>query len=58
MLHVARLSFAMGFTTVLLSAAAVAAIAALLTFGFVSAAETAPAPPRAAETSELPAMLD
>jgi nitrate/nitrite transporter NarK len=42
MLKLARLSFASGFSTVLLVAAAVAAAAALLTFIFVSASETLP----------------
>jgi MFS family permease len=42
MLKLARLSFASGFSTVLLVAAAIAAAAALLTFIFVSASETLP----------------
>jgi predicted MFS family arabinose efflux permease len=58
MLQVSRTSFAMGFTTVLLAAAVVAVVAALLTLCFVSAAETAPAPPRPADRPELPEVLD
>jgi EmrB/QacA subfamily drug resistance transporter len=42
MLKLAQLSFASGFSTVLLVAAAIAAAAALLTFIFVSASETLP----------------
>ncbi len=58
MLDVARLSFALGFATVLLVAAAVAAIAAMLTFIFVSAAETAPSHIHPQNQAELPEMLD
>jgi nitrate/nitrite transporter NarK len=42
MLEVARLSFEFGFSTVLLVAAAIAAVAALLTFNFLSVSETSP----------------
>jgi hypothetical protein len=42
MLEVARLSFASGFTLVLLAASAIAALAAILTWSLVSAVETAP----------------
>ena len=42
MLEVARLSFASGFTVVLLAASAIAALAAILTWSLVSAVETAP----------------
>jgi hypothetical protein len=40
--ELARVSFASGFTLVLLAAGATAALAAALTFGLVSPAETAP----------------
>lgn len=43
MLDAARLSFGLGFATVLLVAAAIAAVSAVLTFVFVSASETPPA---------------
>jgi hypothetical protein len=42
MIDIARLSFGLGFATVLLVAATIAAGSALLTFIFVSASETAP----------------
>lgn len=58
LLAAARLSFALGFSTVLFVAAAVAAIAGLLTFILVSAAETAPSHLRQADWAELPEALD
>jgi EmrB/QacA subfamily drug resistance transporter len=58
MLDVARLSFALGFATVLLVAAAVAATSALLTLIFVSALETAPSHMHPADQAKLPETLD
>ena len=54
----ARLSFTSGFTMVLVVAGVTAALAAALTFGFVSPAETAPARIRAVPDLGSPEMLD
>ena len=54
----ARLSFASGFTLVLLAAGVTAALAAALTFGFVSPTETAPVRIRAAPEMATPDFLD
>ena len=51
-------SFASGFTTVLLVAGVTAALAAALTFGFVSPTETAPVRIRAAPDVGSPELLD
>jgi hypothetical protein len=53
-----RSSFATGFSLVLLVAGAVAALAAGLTFAFVSPAETAPVRLRAAPETAIPELLD
>ncbi len=58
MLDIARLSFELGFATVLLVAAAIAAGSALLTFVFVSASETAPFHKHPMDQAELPETLD
>lgn len=58
LLDLARMSFERGFAVVLLAAAAVAAIAALLTFVFVSAAETSPSHLHPAGEPPLPEVLD
>src|ERR1700677_3812615 len=54
----ARLSFASGFTVVLLAAGVTAALAAALTFGFVSPAETAPVRMRAAPDTASSELLE
>jgi hypothetical protein len=56
--ELSRASFATGFALVLLVASALAAIAAGLTFAFVSPAETAPVRLRAAPESAFPELLD
>ena len=56
--ELARLSFASGFTTVLIVAGVTAALAAALTFGFVSPAETAPVRLRAVPDTGTPELLD
>jgi MFS family permease len=56
--ELARVSFASGFTLVLLAAGVTAALAAALTFGFVSPAETAPVRLRAAPETAIPELLD
>ena len=56
--ELACVSFASGFTTVLLAAGVTAALAAALTFGFVSPAETAPVRLRAAPETAIPELLD
>ena len=56
--ELARASFASGFTLVLLAAGVTAALAAALTFGFISPAETAPVRLRAVPDTGLPEMLD
>jgi hypothetical protein len=54
----ARVSFASGFTTVLIVAGVMAALAAALTFGLVSPAETAPIRLRAVPDTGTPELLD
>ena len=54
----ARVSFASGFTTVLIVAGVTAALAAALTFGFVSPVETAPIRLRAVPDTGTPELLD
>jgi MFS family permease len=54
----ARVSFASGFTLVLLAAGVTAALAAALTFGFVSPVETAPARLRAVPGTGTSELLD
>jgi hypothetical protein len=54
----ARVSFASGFTLVLLAAGVTAALAAALTFGFVSPVETAPARLRAVPDTGTSELLD
>jgi MFS family permease len=54
----ARVSFASGFTLVLLAAGVTAALAAALTFGFISSAETAQVRIRAVPDTGTPEMLD
>ena len=56
--ELSRFSFATGFTLVLLVAGAVAALAAGLTFAFVSPVETAPVRLRAAPETATPDLLD
>ena len=56
--ELSRASFGAGFALVLLVAGAVAALAAGLTFAFVSPAETAPLRLRAAPETEIPELLD
>jgi hypothetical protein len=56
--ELSRSSFATGFSLVLLVAGAVAALAAGLTFGFVSPAETAPVRLHAAPETAIPELLD
>ena len=56
--ELARPSFASGFTLVLLVAGVTAAVAAALTFAFVSPAETAPIRLRAAPERAIPELLD
>ena len=56
--ELARVSFASGFTLVLLAAGVTAALAAALTFAFVSPAETAPVRLRAAPEMATPELLD
>ena len=56
--ELARVSFASGFTTVLLAAGVTAALAVVLTFGFVSPAETAPVRLRAVLDTGTPEILD
>ena len=56
--ELSRSSFATGFSLVLLVAGAVAAVAAALTFAFVSPAETAPVRLRAAPETATPEFLD
>jgi MFS family permease len=56
--ELSRSSFATGFSLVLLVAGAVAAVAAALTFAFVSPAETAPVRLRAALETAIPELLD
>ena len=58
MAELSRASFGAGFALVLLVAGAFAALAAALTFVFVSPAETAPVRLRAAPESEIPELLD
>ncbi len=58
MAELSRASFGGGFALVLLVAGAVAAVAAALTFAFVSPAETAPLRMRAAPKPEIPELLD
>jgi EmrB/QacA subfamily drug resistance transporter len=58
MLELSRNSFASGFTTVLLAGGVIAAFAAVLTFGFVSGVETAPARLLPSAQPELPENLD
>ena len=58
MAELSRASFGAGFALVLLVAGAFAALAAALTFAFVSPAETAPVRLRAAPESEIPELLD
>jgi hypothetical protein len=54
----ARLSFASGFTLVLLAAGVTAALAAALTFAFISPTETAPVRIRAVADTGLAEILD
>jgi EmrB/QacA subfamily drug resistance transporter len=56
--ELSRSSFATGFSLVLLVAGAVAALAAGLTFAFVSPVETAPVRLRAAPETAIPELLD
>jgi EmrB/QacA subfamily drug resistance transporter len=56
--ELARVSFASGFTTVLIVAGVTAALAAALTFGLVSPAETAPVRLRAVADTGLAEILD
>ncbi len=56
--ELARVSFASGFTLVLLAAGVTAALAAALTFGFISPTETAPVRIRAVPDTGTPEMLD
>jgi hypothetical protein len=56
--EMSRLSFATGFSLVLLVAGAVAALAAGLTHAFVSPVETAPVRLRAAPEMATPELLD
>jgi hypothetical protein len=56
--ELARVSFASGFTLVLLAAGVTAALAAGLTFAFVSPVETAPVRLRAAPEMATPEFLD
>jgi MFS family permease len=56
--ELSRLSFATGFSLVLLVAGFVAAVAAGLTFAFVSPVETAPVRLRAAPDAPAPELLD
>ncbi len=56
--ELARVSFGSGFTTVLIVAGVTAALAAALTFGLVSPAETAPARLRAVPDTGTPELLD
>jgi hypothetical protein len=56
--ELARASFASGFTPVLVAAGVTAALAAALTFGFISPAETAPARIRTVPDMGTPEMLD
>ena len=58
MAELARVSFASGFTLVLVAAGVTAALAAALTFGFISSAETAPVRIRAVPDTATPEMLD
>jgi EmrB/QacA subfamily drug resistance transporter len=58
MLDVARLSFGLGFTTVLLVAGIISAVAAFLTFVFVSASETSPSHMHPPSEPLLPEALD
>ncbi len=56
--ELARVSFASGFSLVLLAAGVTAALAAALTFGFVSPIETAPVRIRAVADTGTPELLD
>ena len=56
--QLARVSFASAFTLVLLAAAVTAALAAGLTFAFISPVETAPVRLRAAPETAIPEFLD
>jgi EmrB/QacA subfamily drug resistance transporter len=56
--ELARVSFASGFTLVLVAAGVTAALAAALTFAFISPAETAPVRIRAVPDTGTPEMLD
>jgi EmrB/QacA subfamily drug resistance transporter len=56
--ELARASFASGFTLVLLAAGVTAALAAALTFAFVSPVETAPIRLRAVPETATPELLD
>jgi hypothetical protein len=56
--ELARASFASGFTLVLLAAGMTAALAAALTFGFVSPVETAPVRLRAVPDTGTPELVD
>jgi hypothetical protein len=56
--ELARVSFASGFTLVLLAAGLTAALAAALTFAFISPAETAPVRIRAVPDTGLVEILD
>ncbi len=58
MLEVARLSFTSGFAMVLLAAGATSTLAALLSYGLISARETAPVRMPGKVEPELPEMLD
>ena len=58
MIDIARLSFGLGFATVMLVAATIAAGSALLTFIFVSPSETAPSHMHPVDQAELPGTLD